>query len=234
MPVTVTPPATRRVPVIGLTLAILTAALSPAAPMTRAAVTIALTLRPLTVAAPAAAQSLWNARAGSLVTDTKASRAGDIVTILIDEQSTAEKKAETSLNRDSEIETGISLPKAKPNAFREFIEQIALEANAKSGYSGKGATTRSDRATSTMSARVMRVMDNGNLLIEGRRLIALQDETQMVVVSGVVRPLDVLPDNTVRSSQIADAEVRFEGKGAISQRQRPGLFHRFFDRLGLF
>jgi flagellar L-ring protein precursor FlgH len=186
------------------------------------------------VTAPASAQSLWSARAGSLVTDIKASRAGDIITILVDEQSTAEKKAETKLDRDSSIARNVSVPDLKPDALRDFLEMFNVDASGKSNYNGKGTTTRTDRATTVIAARIMRVMDNGNLLIEGRRLVVLQNETQALVVTGLIRPVDILPDNTVRSSQIADAEVRIEGQGAISQRQRPGLLHRVFDWLGLF
>ena len=62
----------------------------------------------------------------------------------------------------------------------------------------------------------------------------MHDETQTIVLSGLVRPQDVAADNTVRSAFVADAEVRVEGRGAISDRQRPGLSHRLFDFFGLF
>ena len=185
-------------------------------------------------APPAAAQSLWHSRAGSLVTDIKASRAGDIVTILVEEQSTAEKKAETSLNRDGEYESSLSLPKLHPRFLRHFLQQFETTGSGSSDYTGKGTQTRTDKATATIAAKVIRVLDNGNLVIEGRRLVVVQDETQTIVVTGLVRAVDVLADNTVRSSQIADGEVRIEGKGAISLRQKPGLFQRAFDWLGLY
>ena len=185
-------------------------------------------------AAPVGAQSLWNARSGSLVTDIKAARAGDIVTILVDEQSTAEKKAETELNRDGEYTSSLSLPKLNARGLRDFLEQFETTGTGTSDYTGKGSQKRTDKATATLTARVIRVLDNGNLLLEGRRLVVVQDETQTIVVTGIVRAVDVLADNTVRSSQIADAEVRIEGKGAISLRQKPGLFQRVFDWLGFY
>lgn len=182
----------------------------------------------------AAAQSLWSVRAGSLVTDLRATRAGDIITILVDEQSSAEKRAETKFGRDADYAASLSVPKLHPRDLRQWLEQFQTTAKANSDYEGTGSTTRTDRAAATLSARVMRVLDNGTLLIEGRRLVVLQNETQTLVVSGLVRAVDVMPDNTVRSSLIADAEVRIEGQGAISLRQRPGLFQRVFDWLGLF
>jgi flagellar L-ring protein precursor FlgH len=103
-----------------------------------------------------------------------------------------------------------------------------------SDYEGKGSTTRTDKASGVMTARVVRVEDSGNLVVEGRRLVAVHEETLTVVLSGLVRPQDVGADNIVRSSQLADAEIRIEGKGVISRRQQPGVFHRLFDWLGFF
>lgn len=185
--------------------------------------------------APAAAQSLWTDRAGSLVSDVRAHRAGDILTILIDEQSTAEKRAETDLQRDSSFSSRLTPPAFERPAFlRRFLLSLAASGEARSNYEGEGRTTRTDRATGILTARVVRVLDNGDLLIEGRRLVKVNDETQTLVVSGIVRPYDIGPDNTVASSRIADGEVRVEGTGAVSDRQRPGLIQRIFDFLGLY
>lgn len=182
----------------------------------------------------ATAQSLWNARAGSMVTDIRASRAGDIVTILVDEQSTADKKAETKLNRDGDYESLLSIPKFHPRALRQFLQQFETTGSGTSDFTGKGNQARTDKATATIAGKVVRALDNGTLLLEARRMVVVQDETQTIVVTGLVRTVDVLPDNTVRSSQIADAEIRIEGQGAISLRQKPGLFQRVFDWLGLY
>ena len=168
------------------------------------------------------------------MTDVKAARAGDIVTILVDEQSTAEKKAETELNREGDYDSSLSLPKFHPRWLRDFLEQFQTTGTGNSEFTGKGSQKRTERATATITAKVIRVLDNGNLVIEGRRLVVVQDETQTIVVTGLVRAVDVLGDNTVRSSQIADGEVRIEGKGAISLRQKPGLFQRVFDWLGFY
>jgi len=77
-------------------------------------------------------------------------------------------------------------------------------------------------------------ISNGNLLIEGRRSVAVGQETQNLVLSGIVRPQDVAPDNTVSSAFVADAEVRLDGRGIISEKQKPGFFGRLFDWLGLY
>jgi len=185
--------------------------------------------------APVAAQSLWTARSGSLVNDIKARTAGDIVTILVDETTTAEKSAETDLKRDSSFASTLTPPTfEKPNFLRKLLVNLNAAGTGKSDYTGDGKTTRTDKATAVITARITRVLDNGNLVLEGRRLVKVNDETQTLVVSGIVRPYDVNPDNTVASSRIADGEVRIDGQGTVSDRQKPGLFQRIFDFLGLY
>jgi flagellar L-ring protein precursor FlgH len=191
-----------------------------------AAALAVLALLGLGPAGAPAAQSLWSDRSGSLVTDLRARRAGDVVTIVVDELSTAEKRAETNLARDSSFSSKLSPPSfEKPEWLRDLL--ISLQ-------TCEGKTTRTDRATGVVTVRVTRVLDNGNLVLEGRRLVKLNEETQTLVVSGVVRPYDIGPDNTVPSSRVADGEVRLEGTGSVSDRQRPGLIQRVFDFLGLY
>ncbi len=180
-----------------------------------------------------ATPSLWANRGASLVNDVKARQAGDILTILIDEQSTAEKKADTGLNRETTFSGKLTPPTFEnPSFLRKILLSLSGSGEGKSKFDGSGATTRTDRATGTLTARVMRVLDNGNLVVEGRRVVTVNAEIQTIVVSGVVRAFDVAADNTVRSSQIADAEVRLEGQGTVSDRQKPGVLQRFWDWLG--
>ncbi len=184
---------------------------------------------------PAAAQSLWSDRSGSLVTDLRARRAGDILTVLIDEQSSADKRAETDLNRDSSFSSTLNPPAFdKPAFLRKLLVSLNASGTGKSAYNGDSRTGRTDRATGTVTVKVARVLDNGNLVIEGRRLVNVNDESQTLVVSGIVRQQDIMPDNTIASSRIADAEVRLEGHGTVSDRQKPGLLQRIFDFLGLY
>jgi len=184
---------------------------------------------------PAGANSLWTSRAGSLVTDLRAARTGDLITIVIDEQTAGSKVGETKLERESSFNTTVTPPPFQyPHWLGRILNNLKMSGAGQSDYEGKGSTTRTDKASGTMTARVMRVEDNGNLVVEGRRLVAVHDETLTVVLSGLVRPQDVGADNIVKSSQLADAEIRIEGKGVISRRQTPGLFHRLFDWLGFF
>ena len=179
----------------------------------------------------ASAQSLWTARSGSLVSDIKAGRAGDLLTILIDEQSTGSKAGETTLTRDSSFASEFTPPPFPnyPKWLSDILFNFRVSGTGQGDYKGGGSTRRTDRATATVTAKVTRVLDNGNMLVEGRRLVKVHDEALTLVLSGIVRPQDVGADNVVHSSQIADAEIRIEGLGVISQRQQPGMFHRLWS-----
>ena len=88
--------------------------------------------------------------------------------------------------------------------------------------------------TGQISARVVKVLDNGNMVIEGRRSVDVNDETQIMALSGVIRPQDVTAGNSVLSSQIADAQLQIVGRGILGDVQRPGFIFRFLDWLNLF
>jgi flagellar L-ring protein precursor FlgH len=180
---------------------------------------------------PAGAQSLWTSRSGSLVGDIKAGRAGDILTIVIDEQSAGSKAGETTLSRDSSFSSEFTPPPfpGYPKWLADALFNFKVSGTGQGDYKGGGQTSRTDRATAIVSAKIMRVLDNGNMVVEGRRLVKVHDEALTLVLSGLVRPQDVGADNVIRSSQIAEAEIRIEGHGVISQRQQPGLFHRLWS-----
>jgi flagellar L-ring protein precursor FlgH len=82
-----------------------------------------------------------------------------------------------------------------------------------------------------MTARVVRVLPNGNLEIEGSREVVVNAENQRLILAGTIRAVDIAPDNTIRSTSIADAKIRFEGKGVVGQKQREGLITRLLHWL---
>lgn len=189
-------------------------------------------------ATPALAQSLWREghAAGNIFADHRARAVNDIVTIVVVEQSTQSRSASTTTSKSTSRTAalndfpGLALPTRNAKA----AENLKLDLAGKAEHEGKGAIDRSDRVTAQIPARVVKVLDNGNLVIEGRRAILVNDETQVATISGVVRPQDITGVNTVLSSQIADAEVQIVGNGVLAEAQRPGLLYRFLDWLGLF
>jgi flagellar L-ring protein precursor FlgH len=198
-----------------------------------------LTLAAVTLTAtPALAQSLWREGAGgsNLFADHRARAVNDIVTIVVVEQSTQSRSATTKTSKDTSRTAalknfpGLDLPGRNAQAAKMLKFDLAGAAS----HEGKGEIERSDRLTTQIPARVVKVLDNGNLVIEGRRAVLVNDESQVATISGVVRPQDITGGNTVLSSQIADAEVQIVGNGVLAEAQRPGVLHRFLDWLGLF
>jgi len=218
---------------------------------------VAASLLILLIAAPASAraQSLWRegAPAASLFADHRARTVNDIVTILIVEQSSSSRSANTTTSKDTSRSAGVNdFPTALDSLSKRFVKplvgplvgwqapseaaksQFNIDLQSQAAHTGKGSIDRSDKTTGQIAARVVKVLDNGNLMIEGRRAVIVNNETQILALSGVVRPQDVTATNTVLSSQMADAEIQMTGRGLLAEAQNPGIFYRILDWLSLF
>jgi flagellar L-ring protein precursor FlgH len=97
------------------------------------------------------------------------------------------------------------------------------------GYDGQAGTSREGSLLATISARVIRVMENGNLMIEGSKVVEINEEKELIKVKGVVRPQDIEADNTIYSSNISDAEITYSGKGTVHNGHRPGLLSKLLN-----
>jgi len=175
-------------------------------------------------------QGLW------LFRDLRAREVGDIVTVNIVEVAKASKLATTKTARQSDIDMGI------PQFFgyQEYVKKKAAEsaafdpnhlivAHTTNDFDGSGATARDETMTASMSARVMDVLPNGNLVIRGSRQVRVNLEDQVIVLSGIIRPEDITVDNTILSSFVADAKIEYYGNGVVSEKQRPGWLARLLD-----
>ncbi|HEX9022840.1 MAG TPA: flagellar basal body L-ring protein FlgH [Geobacteraceae bacterium] len=182
--------------------------------------------------------SLWQANSGGLVGDFKARMRGDTVTIVITENASASKEATTSTNRTTAVSAGIpNLMGLETNmtGISKWMDLNKLvNADTSSKYDGSGSTTRKENLTATITARVVDVLPNGNLLIEGRRNVKVNNEDQIIFLEGTVRPKDISPDNVVSSAQIADARITYSGKGIVSDRQKPGWLMNIIDQVWPF
>lgn len=192
----------------------------------------------LTGPAPAGAQSLWRegAPGAGLFADHRARAVNDVVTIVIGEVSASSRTANTKTTQETTREAGINrLPGVDlTGKHAGAAPYLALDVESKASHEGKGNIDRTDRVTGQIAARVVRVLDNGNLVIEGRRSILVNNETQVITISGIVRPQDISGANTVLSSQIAEAEIQMEGRGLLAESQQPGILYRILDWLRLF
>jgi len=174
--------------------------------------------------------SLWrpDARNASLFSDYRAFREQDLVVVRIEENADAKRTADTDLNRSTDLNVALQ---AFLRAAQVTTPQLDLTAGAKSGlaFQGDGQTARTEKLTATVPAIVKKVLPNGNLFIEGHRVVLVNNEEQHFYISGVVRPIDIAQDNSVRSSYVADAEIEFTGRGVLTDNQKPGLFARFWN-----
>ena len=166
------------------------------------------------------------ARSASLYSDSRAHEVGDVLTITISENTSAQASANTKTAHDDTVSAfgGTGL-------FDRIFRSLSLSAtNSRSG-TGTGQTTRSGTLTTTLSVVVKEVLPNGTMRVEGSRMVGINRETQHVVFSGLVRPEDVGADNSVASTQIAGVEVHYDGKGIVGDTQRPGILARIFKFL---
>ncbi len=177
--------------------------------------------------------SLWTDSGYSLFTDHKARKVNDLITVKIVEDIKATKAASTKTAKNSSHAAGIKalfgFEKSIANSNRNFNPESLLDASVKNSFDGSGSTSRSERITGTITASVRAVLPNGNLVIGGSREVAINNETQFMILSGVVRPQDVSPFNTVLSTSISDATITYTGKGVISDKQKPGWLIRGLD-----
>ena len=192
------------------------------------------------------ANSLWRDGA-SLFEDNKAKRVNDLVTIRVIENISGSNKADTNTSRDSSADYsltdffGTNTDFNLHNVFglRDFykggnIFSPTVKGQSKSDFKGEGDTTREGRLIGTITAKVVEVMPNGNLIVESRKDITINKEKQILIFRGVIRPEDIASDNTIVSSRVADADIYLVGDGVIHEKQSPGWLVRFLDKIWPF
>lgn len=188
----------------------------------------------------AAVNSLWSNTA-SLYEDPKARRLNDLVTIMVVENITGSGTADTNTSRKSTLDVGVSKFFGAPLDFNfknlyghgnAFTPGVA--GSATNDFQGSGATTREGSLVGTITAKVVEVMPNNNLVLESRKELTINNERQILVLRGMIRPDDIMVDNTILSSRIADARVYFVGDGVVQDKQRPGWLVRTLDTVWPF
>lgn len=182
--------------------------------------------------------SIWQASSIALTEDGKARRIGDIVTIIVTETASASKQAATATGRSSQISAGIpnmlGLEESKIITSNFADLSKLLNASASSKFDGSGSTSRKETLSATISAKVIDLLPNGNLKIEGRRNVKVNYEDQIVTVKGTIRQRDITAENTINSIYVADAQISYSGEGIISDRQKPGWLMNVLDKLWPF
>jgi flagellar L-ring protein precursor FlgH len=173
--------------------------------------------------------SLWTptAKYSDMYSDHKARQVGDLIIVQISESSSADKQAKTGASKNSSIASSVT-------DFLGFHVHPQVQTSSASTFTGDGKTSRSGTLNAVVSARIVRVLPEGNFAIRGKKQIRVNDESQYITVSGIIRADDILGDNSVLSSNIADLKVDYYGKGILGDQQDKGILAKAFDKFWPF
>ncbi|HUT62613.1 MAG TPA: flagellar basal body L-ring protein FlgH [Anaerolineae bacterium] len=164
----------------------------------------------------------------SLYSDVKAQRIGDVLSVIISESNSATNTARTNTNNQNKTN---AKGEATTGALKGLFPGVGGSMDVSNQYNGQGNTLRNGQFTSRMTVKVVDIYPNGNLVIEGTKTMEINEETEVVTLSGVVQPTDISSSNTIYSYQIANAKFTYKGKGSISDGHRPGLLVRIINWL---
>lgn len=170
---------------------------------------------------PVAADSLWSDETADMYKDHPQHKVGDIITVVISEEASAVQSANTSTSQSTEVDAEAG------TGFLDFLTSFGF------GYSDSGSadgsTERSGTLEANITTRITDVLPDGNLRIMGNKRIEINGEEQIIKLSGIIRAEDVEIDNTISSQKIANADIEYEGKGTVADKQEPGLLERLFN-----
>lgn len=183
-----------------------------------------------------AEEPAW-AMASRLYSDRRARRVGDLLTVQIIEEASSKKDAQQSADKSysmsGEATVGHPTIDSRPNAWTNFaIPSFGVD--AKRAFNGKGSMENKDSVSGFITVKVAEVLPNGNLMIEGRRLLSVQEGTLEMILTGTVRVEDISKDNVVKSTAVADAAIRYLSGGSVANAQKKGLFASLVDWLNPF
>lgn len=162
-----------------------------------------------------------------LFDDPKARRIGDILTIRLSEKTAASKSASTDASKDTSISNSTPTIAGRP-VTSGGTPLLEAGVNGSSSFGGSGSSSQSNQLNGLISVTVAGMHPNGNLMVRGEKWMTLNQGQEYVTISGIVRPQDILPDNTVQSTRVADARITYSGKGPVANANRPGWLTRFF------
>ena len=168
----------------------------------------------------------------ALLEDRRARRVGDIITVNLVERTTAQKNANTSTGRKSNLSGGLSA--ASNKLPLSSLAGLTAEAETASSFEGKGAAAANNAFNGTITVTVIDVLANGNLLVSGEKMLTINQGNEFIRFSGVVNADNVTASNTVQSTQVADARIEYRGSGFIDESNSVGWLHRFFNAINPF
>lgn len=180
---------------------------------------------------PPNVNSIWRPGSRTFLRDQRASQVGDLITILVSIQDTANIGNETQRTRTGGSSMGM------PQLFgmqtrllpRAASPSTLIDVSSSDTSDGKGTIKRQDQVTLRVAATITQVLPNGNLALAGRQQVRVNDELRELGVQGVIRPQDIASDNTVQHDRLAEARIAYGGRGTLSDMQRPRYGQQVLD-----
>jgi flagellar L-ring protein precursor FlgH len=153
---------------------------------------------------------------------------GDIVTIVLNEQTAAQKSSSTNTNKA----TTVALPGMTLLGKALTVHGVPITTNSiadTTKFAGEGDSAQSNSLQGFVTVTVQKVLPNGNLYVKGEKWIGINQGEEYLRMTGIIRPIDLSPENSIPSSQVADAKISYGGKGALSDANAQGWLSRFFN-----
>ncbi|MFT4940082.1 MAG: flagellar L-ring protein precursor FlgH [Paraglaciecola sp.] len=166
--------------------------------------------------------------ANSLYADVKARRVGDIITVNLEENTTATKSARTSTSKDTQVDVNPIIGLGG-NALNIGKQSVQLGIDSSNDFSGDASANQSNNLVGKISVTVVQVLPNQNLLVRGEKWLTLNNGNEYIRLTGVVRPTDVSPTNEIVSTKIANARIQYSGTGTFASAQKEGWLTQFFS-----
>ncbi len=164
-----------------------------------------------------------------LFEDNKAFRVGDILSVRLSESTNASKSAATNTSKDNDItiEDAIAFGSAGPTLDGNLLFSNSIDAERT--FAGSGDSAQSNSLSGEITVTVANILSNGNLAIRGEKIIGLNQGSEFIRISGLVRPQDVGTDNVVLSRKVANAQIYYGGGGSVAEANTKGWLTRLFD-----
>jgi flagellar L-ring protein precursor FlgH len=163
-----------------------------------------------------------------LFMDLRARSIGDILTIMLVERTNASKESSTSTAKGSSVDTGFPVIAGRP-VTANGTPILNNEFESETTFDGQADSSQSNRLDGSITVTVAERLPNGNLLVRGEKLITINQGEEFIRLEGIIRPVDIGPENTVPSTKVADAAITYSGRGNLQATNRPGWLTRFFN-----
>lgn len=173
--------------------------------------------------------SLFNQHyVNNIYSDAKARRVGDIISVVLSENTTAQKNAKTELKKEDSVALS-PVTGSGSNAIRINGQTLSVGIDQKNNFKGDSKSNQGNSLTGYISVHVTRVLPNGNLVIKGEKWMTLNSGDEYIRLTGIIREQDISATNTIQSNKVANARIQYSGTGTFAEVQEQGWLSKFFN-----